>query len=312
MAAQGRIDLSTIRGSGPRGRIQKSDLLDIAMTPAPAPAGETAGERLNAVWLQKDGAKTIVALHGFASDHNAWRGLLVAGRPQARLLALDLPGHGRSPRTVPSDLDAICDMVEQTLRLEGVENATLVGHSFGAAVAARLATRGFIAIRSLLLMAPAGLGPEIRPEFVRGFVAASQAPSLLPWLHELVLNPAVISQGFVRTVEEQRQDTGLTRALETFADRYFCQGTQTFSIRSDLERLRIPARIIFGRHDRIIPFAHTRSLPGRIGLHAFDCGHLPHLEEPEMTLSVLQELLTLAGHAGPAGDVSADGGSYGN
>jgi pimeloyl-ACP methyl ester carboxylesterase len=309
MAAQSRIDLSTIQGSGPRGRIQKSDVLDIAGTAKPAPAGAIAGERLNAVWLQKDGSKTIVALHGFASDHNAWRGLLVAGRPQARLLALDLPGHGQSTRTVPPDLDAICEMVEQSLRLEGVEAATLVGHSFGAAVAARLATRGFIAIRSLLLMAPAGLGPEIRPEFIRGFVAASRAASLLPWLRELVLNPAVISQAFLRSVEEQRKDTGLTHALETFADRYFCEGTQTFSIRSDLERLRMPARIIFGTHDRIIPFAHTRSLPGRIALHAFDCGHLPHLEEPEMTLSVVQELLTLAGAGSEA---ASNGSTHGN
>ncbi len=64
---------------------------------------------LHAVWLQKEGAATVVALHGFASDHNAWRSLLAAGRPKARILAIDLPGHGRSARPVPADLDAICE-----------------------------------------------------------------------------------------------------------------------------------------------------------------------------------------------------------
>jgi pimeloyl-ACP methyl ester carboxylesterase len=295
MAAQIEIDLSTVRGSGPRGRIQKRDLIEMSKSPVAPPSRTAQNALLNAVWLQKEGAATVVALHGFASDHNAWRSLLTAGRPKARILALDLPGHGRSPRTVPADLDAICEMVEQRLAIEGVESATVVGHSFGAAVAARLASRGFLAVRSLLLMAPAGLGPEIRSEFIKGFVEARQASSLVPWLHELVFDAGVISQAFVRSVEEQRKDDELSRTLQKFAERYFCDGTQSFSIRPDLERLRLPVRVIFGAHDSVIPFSHSRSLPSRIGLHAFQhCGHLPFLEEPEMTLSILEEMLTLA------------------
>ncbi|MFA6157739.1 acetoin dehydrogenase dihydrolipoyllysine-residue acetyltransferase subunit [Mesorhizobium sp.] len=293
MAEQGAIDLSAIQGSGPRGRIQKKDLIGLAKAHEAARPAAT-GARLNAVWLQKEGAATIVALHGFASDHNAWRSLLAAGRPNARFLAVELPGHGRSPRTVPADLDLVCDMVESLLADQGVDNATVVGHSFGAAVAARLATRGFLSVRSLLMISPAGLGPEIRVEFLKGFVAARQASSLLPWLHELVFDPSVISQAFLRTVEEQRKDEGLSASLRAFAEHHFCDGTQTFSIRPDLERLRMPARIIFGTQDRIIPFSHCHSLPGRIALHAFQrCGHLPFLEQPDMTMAILEEMLAL-------------------
>lgn len=295
IAAQHQIDLSSVRGSGPRGRIQKSDLIDLSRQNAAA-SPIAGGSSLNAVWLQREGSVTVTMLHGFASDHNAWRGMLTAGRPKARLLAVDLPGHGNSPRTVPADLDAICEMVEERLSIEGVETTTLVGHSFGAAVAARLASRGFVSVRSLLLISPAGLGPEIRSAFVKGFVAARQPSSLTPWLHELVCDPSVISQAFVRTVEEQRKDDDLSRALERFAQLYFCDGVQTFSIRPDLERLRIPMRVLFGADDRIIPFAHTRFLPARVGLHAVrQCGHLPYVEQPELTLSLLDEMLTL-GH----------------
>ncbi|TIV69666.1 MAG: hypothetical protein E5V79_07220 [Mesorhizobium sp.] len=87
----------------------------------------------------------------------------------------------------------------------------------------------------------------------------------------------------------------MSGALASLAERYFCDGTQTFSIRPDLERLRIPIRIIFGMQDRIIPFTHCHSLPGRVGLHAFQqCGHMPYLEEPELTLSIVNEMLALA------------------
>ncbi|MBZ9676493.1 acetoin dehydrogenase dihydrolipoyllysine-residue acetyltransferase subunit [Mesorhizobium sp. ES1-1] len=294
LAEQSAIDLSAIQGSGPRGRIQKKDLIGLAKASGAAQKAAT-GARLNAVWLQKEGAGTIVALHGFASDHNAWRTLLAAGRPDARFLAVDLPGHGGSPRTVPADLDLVCDMVEGVLAEQGVDSATVVGHSFGAAVAARLASRGFLSVRSLLMISPAGLGPEIREEFLKGFVAARQASSLLPWLRELVFDPGVLSQAFLRSVEEQRRDEGLSASLRAFAELHFCDGTQTFSIRPDLERLRMPARIIFGIQDRIIPFSHCHALPGRIGLHAFQrCGHLPFLEQPDMTMSILEEMLALA------------------
>ncbi|TPI59313.1 acetoin dehydrogenase dihydrolipoyllysine-residue acetyltransferase subunit [Mesorhizobium sp. B3-1-7] len=293
IAEQQQIDLRSVRGSGPKGRIQKRDVIQLpAAAPRPSPvAGDSP---LNAVWLQKDGPGTLVALHGFASDHNAWRGLLAAGRPRARMLAVDLPGHGRSPRTVPADLDAICAMVEQRMAAEGIDEATFIAHSFGAAVAARLASRGFVRINALLLISPAGLGPEIRHQFIKGFVAARQPSSILPWLHELVFDPGLISEAFVRSVVDQRKDDELSGALAGLAERYFCDGTQTLSIRPDLERLRIPVRIIFGMQDRIIPFAHCHSLPGRVGLHAFQqCGHMPYLEQPELTLSIVNEMLVL-------------------
>ncbi|CDX45355.1 Branched-chain alpha-keto acid dehydrogenase subunit E2 [Mesorhizobium plurifarium] len=303
IAAQHRIDLHGIAGSGPKGRIQKRDVLGKrSLADAPAVVSKSSwmqesGARqdgLHAAWLQREGAETLVALHGFASDHNAWRGLLAAGRPKARMLALDLPGHGRSTRTVPEDLDAICAMVEQRLAAEGIEHATIVGHSFGAAVAARLATRGQTRADSLLLISPAGLGPEIRQPFIHGFVAARQPSSLLPWLQELVFDPRQISEAFIRSVADQRKDDSLSSALANLAERYFCDGTQTFSIRPDLERLRIPMRIVFGIQDRIIPFAHCHSLPGRVGLHAFrQCGHLPYFEQPELTLSIVDEMLAL-------------------
>ena len=297
IAEQRRIDLTSVRGSGPRGRIQKRDLLETA-APAPVRPVAVAQAPLHAAWLQKEGEATVVALHGFASDHNAWRALSSTRGLKARLLAVDLPGHGRSPRVVPRDLDAVCEMVEARLAAEGVEAATLVGHSFGAAVVARLASPGHVSGRPLLLMSPAGLGPEIRAAFVDGFVLARQAPSLLPWLHELVFDASGISPAFLRAVEEQRRDEGLTRSLQEFAQRYFADGTQTFSVRQDLERLRVPTRVIFGVQDRIIPFSHGNLLPARIGLHAFQqCGHLPYMEQAELSLAILNEMVAL-GQAG--------------
>jgi pyruvate dehydrogenase E2 component (dihydrolipoamide acetyltransferase) len=127
--------------------------------------------------------------------------------------------------------------------------------------------------------------------FVEGMLRAREAASLKPWLLELVSDPAVISESFVRAAAEGRRDAGLIEAQRAFAARYFPDGTPTFSIRADLARLEMPIRVAFGRADRILPFAVTRDLPGHVALHALEqCGHMPHLERPKLALRILAEL----------------------
>ncbi|MRX51808.1 acetoin dehydrogenase dihydrolipoyllysine-residue acetyltransferase subunit [Paracoccus sp. S-4012] len=304
IARENGISLAGMQGSGPNGRVQKKDVLE-SLTSQPSeapsapvahrPAVSSAGGPLHSVWLRKGEGTPVVLLHGYSADLNNWRGLFAGASTPWPVLALDLPAHGGSPRAVPEDLDALAGEVEASLEALGVTSCHLVGHSFGAATAVRLASRAQIDIRALGLISPAGLGPEINHAFTAGILRASSAASLRPWLELLVEDPRVISEAFLRAVEASRTDEALTAAMGAFAARFFADGTQTFSIREELARLRMPARVIFGRQDRILPFASSRGLPGNVGLHAFDgCGHMPHLEHPGPVLALLSELIRSA------------------
>jgi pimeloyl-ACP methyl ester carboxylesterase len=289
IARERGLDLAGLPGSGPRGRVQRSDVMallgGLAADPRPASPG------LNAVWLRRGEGMPVVLLHGFSADLNNWRGLFAGARAGFPVLALDLPAHGASPRAVPADADALCAQVEATLSAQVTGPMMLAGHSFGGAIAARLAARARVEVAGLCLFAPAGLGPEIDEAFTRGILRAQGPASLRPWLERLVHDPAVISEAFVKVVAEQRQDAVLTAAMQAFADRFFPDGTQALSVRADLARLRIPLRVIFGRQDRILPFATTRDLPANACLHAVEaCGHLPHLEHPDLCLRLLSEV----------------------
>lgn len=293
IAREKGLDLTGLTGTGPRGRVQKSDVLShlSAIAAAPSLTASATGEGLNTVWLRRGEGVPVVLLHGYSADLNNWRGLFAGARAGFPVLALDLPGHGASTRAIPADADEICEQVEATIAAQVVGPVVLAGHSFGGAIAARLAARGRIDLRGLCLFAPAGLGPEIDEAFTQGILRARTAESLRPWLARLVHDPAVISDTFVKAVAAQRQDVGLTAAMQAFANRFFPDGTQVLSVKADLSRLRIPARVVFGRQDRILPFATTRDLPAAVGLHAVDsCGHLPHLEHPDLALRLLTEL----------------------
>ena len=304
LAREAGIDLEAIAGSGPKGRVQKKDveakigyapavaLSPSAAAPAQRPAASGSAAPLNAVWLREGeaGKLPVVLIHGFAADLNSWRGLFAGATLGHPVLGLDLPGHGASPRVVPDSVDAIAEAVEATLAAFGVNACLLGGHSFGGAVAAVVAARGIVDVRSLVLISSAGLGPEINGAFTKGLIAAKSEASITPWLKLLVSDERLLTRPFINATVAQAADTELRAAQSAIAERFFTDGTQTFDLRSTVAGLPIPVRLIFGAEDRVIPVSHAHGLPGKVGVHIFQrCGHMPQIEERAEVLRILGE-----------------------
>ncbi|UGX86612.1 acetoin dehydrogenase dihydrolipoyllysine-residue acetyltransferase subunit [Phyllobacterium meliloti] len=298
IARESGIDLASVSGSGPKGRIQRKDVEASVAHTQPAIAKRVAAKAdkapLHAVWLRQGndtGLAPLVLIHGFGSDLNSWRPMLAGTTLDSAILAIDLPGHGESTRDIPADIDSIAALVEQTIAAHHTGPVVVVAHSFGAAIAAKVAARGNLDIRALTLIAPAGLGPEINGAFLQGFVRARAEPSLLAWMKLLVQDESLLTRSFVKATLAQSQDEGLRNAQKLVADRFFADGTQIFDIRRSLAGLIIPVRVIFGAADRIIPAAHASGLPGEIAVHVFaGTGHMPQLEQREKVVRILREV----------------------
>ena len=218
-------------------------------------------------------------IHGFGADLDGWRPLVGSLGDRRPVLALDLPGHGGSLAAEAPSLDGFATAVANALADEGVTSADLLGHSLGAAVATRLADIATFELRSLLLLSPAGLGPDINGAFLDGFVRARSEASLAPWLRLLVSDEAVLGQGFIRATARARAADTVIAAQTAVARALFPDGTQAFSVRDSLTRIAVPTRVVFGADDQIIPAHHARNLPGEVSLHLFrGVGHMPHLE----------------------------------
>ncbi|MEV1021021.1 alpha/beta hydrolase [Streptomyces sp. NPDC050264] len=81
----------------------------------------------------------LVLLHGYGRSHADWAASaspLTAGH---RVLAVDLPGHGRSPAVSPWTIPAVVRATVDTLDARGVREAVMVGHSLGGIVAVEYA-----------------------------------------------------------------------------------------------------------------------------------------------------------------------------
>ncbi len=82
------------------------------------------------------GKATVVLVHGWTCDSSSWTAQVPALATTHRVIALDLPGHGRSgsPKDGKFSMDLFARAVEAVRAEAGVDKIVLVGHSMGAPV----------------------------------------------------------------------------------------------------------------------------------------------------------------------------------
>ncbi len=99
---------------------------------------------------------TLVFIHGVLNDHSVW---ILQSRYFAHhgynVLAIDLPGHGRSCGTACTRVEDAADAVLALLDAAGAAQATLIGHSLGSLIALEAAARAPQRVEKLVLVGTA-------------------------------------------------------------------------------------------------------------------------------------------------------------
>lgn len=292
-ARSGGVALGSVHGTGPLGRIQRSDVeTHLAQTrpSGPTPASWSPQSGPLHVSHRKGEGRPLVLLHGFTADSQSWAAFersLGATRP---LIRIDLPAHGKSPRRRIAGFADLARMVveafdEATRDLPAVD---LLGHSLGGALAIALADIRPRRVASLSLIAPAGLGPEIDAAALTGITRASRVESLAPWLRRLTAEPSGITDDYAKAAMRLRADPELRAAQADMADALFPDGVQSFDLRAAVERLEAPTCLIWGRADRILPYRQALALRTDAALHLLDgAGHIPQYECPDRLVRIV-------------------------
>jgi pimeloyl-ACP methyl ester carboxylesterase len=119
----------------------------------------TGGKAINAK------LPTIVFIHGVLNDHSVW---ILQSRYFANhgfnVLAVDLPGHGKSAGAPPRLVEEAAGFVIALLDALGIQSAMLAGHSFGSLIAIEAAARAPARITHLALLgtaAPMTVSPTL-------------------------------------------------------------------------------------------------------------------------------------------------------
>jgi pyruvate dehydrogenase E2 component (dihydrolipoamide acetyltransferase) len=235
----------------------------------------------------------VVLIHGYSGDLNNWLFNIEALSAVAPVIAIDLPGHGGSTKDVgDGSLKTLADTIAATLDSLGVDEAHLVGHSLGAAVAARLAADHTGFARSLTLIAPAGFSATgVSEEFLTGVIEARRARDLKPVMEMLLADPAMVTKDMVEDVLKFKRVDGVEEALTALRDKIVA-GDDSAALMGDLAA--IPAALVIAsKADRIVGAPDESALPPGFRVVWIEgAGHMPHLEKAADVNALLVEAIT--------------------
>ncbi|KAF1023490.1 MAG: Dihydrolipoyllysine-residue acetyltransferase component of acetoin cleaving system [Paracidovorax wautersii] len=296
--AQG-LDLAGIAGSGPRGRIVAADLPP-PVAPVVHGAHAAGGGPVHLQTLRPADTAPLLLIHGFGSDQASWRPLVQALGTHlpasVAVLGVDLPGHGKSAPLPGARLQELAQAVLDAVAAQGWARFHVVGHSLGGGVALALARLQPQRVRSLTLLAPAGLGPEVDADFLAGLSTADSPQTLRPVLARLFHDEALLTESFVATAWQQLSKPGRAESLAALAATLMPAGRQAEDLRAVLAASPVPVKLIWGREDRVMPVRHADGLPGHVAVHRLPgVGHVPQIEAVELVARLVAEQLRAAG-----------------
>ncbi|HWQ14996.1 MAG TPA: alpha/beta fold hydrolase [Roseiflexaceae bacterium] len=245
----------------------------------------------------------LLLVHGLGDEADTWRHVVAPLAARHRVIAPDLPGFGRSDRPrVAYTLAFFARTLAGLLGALGVERATLVGSSLGAAVVQRLALARPALAERLVLVGGALPVTPIRPpaalllfltpglgELMYTGLRASQDAAyetLRPYYADLDALPAA-DRAFLRERVWARVWSAGQRRAYLSALRWLAveAAFRARELRAQLAHLAVPTLLVWGERDHIAGRAAAEDMAGLLPdarLVTIACaGHLPHQERSE-------------------------------
>jgi pimeloyl-ACP methyl ester carboxylesterase len=235
---------------------------------------------------------------GYASW--CWQELRAALRDRWQLLIFDNRGTGRSDKPAgPYTMAMMADDAARLMQSAGVARAHVLGHSMGGYISLTLALRHPQRVRSLTLIGTSPGGPDTlgvpeetqkmwslagtmpAAEYARRSMPFSFAPG---WTEK---HPAEFDKLLERRLQYPTPPNCWLAQYQACAE-YVTQGV-------DVTGIAVPALVIHGQQDRVVPHHNGALLAKRLPQSTFvslpDSGHLPFFEETARVAALVRNHL---------------------
>ncbi|QQO11069.1 alpha/beta fold hydrolase [Breznakiella homolactica] len=245
------------------------------------------------------GAPAVVMVHGLGDEADSWRHIIPLVAPWHRVIALDLPGFGRSKIRGPSTLKKHAAAVRTAAGLfEGP--GVLAGSSMGAVIAETAAFADPVKFPGTVLFdgcfpassgLPAGLGlmalPALGKKWYRAFRSDPDAAyrSLEPYYRDLSALPEAdrtfLRERVMDRVESRLQERGYFSSLRSLIGTYLFSGPRYGKFAASYPGKML---LLWGEDDRVMPrdaSGKLREIRPDAGFELIpNAGHLPQQDNP--------------------------------
>lgn len=260
----------------------------------------------------------VLLLHGQPGNARDWDAVRAAIGARVRTLAVDRPGW--DGRSAPSDLIGNAAAAVAVLDAEGIEQATVVGHSLGGAIAAWLAAEYPHRVAALVLAAPSATCESLNrldEVLATPFLGAAVATSAFAGIGLSLKLPPARKRMAARFRLSEEYLLGYSQTLLNPLTWHAFSVEQRTLVRElpELERrlpaISAPTTIITGAADRIVSPASARKLatqiPGARLVQLKRTSHLLLQERPSEVADVIVEAASCGSRAAVAAGQDSPG-----
>lgn len=231
-------------------------------------------------YLRAGSGPALVFLHG-EDGVWAWEPWMARLAERHDVIVPDHPAFGFSDW--PDWLDDVHDVAYfylDAFAALGLRDVHLIGHSLGGWIACELAVRDRHGLRSLTLVASGGLRLGGVPKLDR-FIIPPEAV-----VRAGFADPALAEAALARPRTPDEADRDLRNRFATA--RLQWQPRHDLNLPKWLHRIALPAQIVWGEADRLVPPAYAaefaRLIPGARVTTIPNCGHFPQIERSDAFL----------------------------
>ena len=255
------------------------------------------------------GEPVFILLHGFGASLYSWQAVMEPLSQQGTVIAYDRPGFGLTERPLtwqgqnPYGAEAQEALLIGLLDHFGVRQAILVGNSAGGTLAMQTALAFPERVSALILVDPAVYTSGGAPEWVRPLLNTPQMRHLGPLIARQLLsrgpeliemawhNPAHLRPEILAMYQKPFQVENWDKALWEFT-----LASRPLDLPDQLGELNLPALVVTGDDDRIVPTAESirlaKELPHAGLVVIANAGHVPHEEQPQAFLDAVVNFLS--------------------
>jgi len=248
------------------------------------------------------GSPTVVMIHGYTGSKENWYRVAQRLRGRYRLVIPDLPGWGESQRDAGANYGyaAQAENVAAFIRAVCGTPVVLLGHSMGGGIAALTAARYPELIERVALFNASGVSFDENAfalEVLEGGnpFGVSDAASLQRYLgivvHDKRALPPIPWPVSNIVVAYRRAEGDFEQSILDHIGR----GTDQFLPGTEAARIRQPALLVWGAHDRVIDpsamAAYGAQIPHARQVLLDGSGHSPIIEQPDEVAEAIVALI---------------------
>jgi pimeloyl-ACP methyl ester carboxylesterase len=240
-------------------------------------------------WPLDSKKPTLVFIHGAGASSRFWVNQIDALRAGANTVALDLPGHGRSPKPGCDSISAYTRRVVEFVEMLHAPRPVLAGLSMGGAIVQQALLDCPGRFEAAILM-NTGAKLKVLPAIFD--LLQSDFPGFIELTGTFGFSPKTPRENY----EAMLEDTAAQSPEVTYGDFRACDA---FDVRSRLPEIKAPVLVITAEDDRLTPPAYgeflEKGIPGARRVHVADAGHFAPVEKPEEVNRAILEFLSQNG-----------------